>query len=264
MRQVRGSLLAVVLALVAGPSLRSQDDAAALAHSKAIDVKSRCVTLLDGVEGVTSVNYAGSGGEYRLLISVRDYTAKQAARRKIGGDTWEGLSILWTVTNTGVYTSPSNRTIAAPAETPAQDPATPQEPPPPARPAPPPATAPDIPDCDIVRAQYGLPPVRHMVGNGSWKSWIPCKVWLRAVQGAAGGHSYLYTKHRPGCPFQDGLASAVYREGFLYPTELRGSDSSWQRQVAQDLDSKFPKPPPPMVPKTTPYRPDVPTPTPTK
>jgi hypothetical protein len=87
----------------------------------------------------------------------------------------------------------------------------------------------------------------------------PLPVWLRAVQGPGGGHSYLYTKHRPGCPFQDGLASQVYREGFLYPTELRGSDSSWVRQVAQDLDSKFPMPPPPMVPKSTPYRPDVPT-----
>jgi hypothetical protein len=264
MRQVRGALLAAILGLAAGPTLHPQDDAAALAHSKAVDVRSRCITLLDGVEGVTSVNYAGSGGEYRLLISVRDYTAKEAVRRKTGGDSWEGLTILWTVTNGG-FTNAANRTIAAPREPAPQDPAAfPQDPPPAARPAPPPAAAPDIPDCDIVRAQYGLPPVRHPVGNGSYKSWVPCKVWLRAVQGPAGGHSYLYTKHRPGCPFMDGLASSVYREGFLYPTELRGSDSSWQRQVAQDLDAKFPRPPPPMVPKTTPYRPDTPAPTPTK
>jgi len=257
MNQARGAFLAATAALLLGPSLQSQDDdTVALARSKAIDVRARCITLLDGIDGVSSINYAGSGGDYRLLIAVRDYSAKQAARRKTGGDTWEGLPIMWTVTNPGAgLTSASTRTVAAPPETAGG----PDAPPPAARPTPAPAPpGPDVP-CDIIREQMGLPPIHHMVGGSSWKSWIPCKVWLRAVQGSAGGHSYLYTKHRPGCPFQDGLASAVYREGFLYPWELRGSDSSWTRQVAQDLDAKFPPPPPPMRPKTTPYRPDTPT-----
>ena len=256
MRQARGAFLAATFALLSVPLVRSQDEEAAAARGKAIDVRSRCVTLLDNVDGVTSVNYAGTGSDYRLLISVRDYTAKQAARRKTGGDTWEGMPILWTVTNAGV-----TRTIAAGPDGAPQDAPNPQDPGPAPKPPAQTLPAPDFPDCDILRAQLGLPPVRHPVGAGSYKSWIPCKVWLRAVQGPAGGHSYLYTKHRPGCPFQDGLASAVYREGFLYPFEIRGSDSSWVRQVAQDLDSKFPPPPPPMVPKSTPYRPDTSVPT---
>jgi hypothetical protein len=257
MIQVRGALLAAIAAVFFAPLLPSQEDEAVLARSKAIEVHSRCMTLLDGIDGISSVSYAGSGSDYRLLISVRDYTVKQTAKQKLGGDSWEGMRILWTVTNPNFATS--TKTIAAPQEPAPQDPAAPQASPSLTRQDP--AVMPGIPDCDIVRAQMGLPPVRHLVGGGSWKSWVPCKIWLHAVEGAGGGHSYLYTKHRPGCPFQDGLCSAVYREGFLYPFSLRADDSNWRRQVAQDLGAKFPPPPPPMLPKATPYRPDVPTPT---
>ena len=209
-----------------------QEDPQAAARSRAIDARARCVTQLNEIEGITSVNYAGAGTDYRLMIVARDLTAKLAAQKLTGGDTWEGMPILWTVTQKP-YTSPQTTTIAAPPKQPETAPAAPnsiaggQQ-------------TPTIPDCDIVRAQVGLPSVRRPVGGSSWKSWIPCKVWLRAVQGPGGGHSYLYTKHRPGCPFMDGVISPVYREGFLYPTELRGSDSSWVRQVEQDLDGKFP------------------------
>jgi hypothetical protein len=214
-----------------------QEDPAAAARLRAIDAHARCITQLSEVDGISSVNYAGAGADYRLMIVVRDTAAKLAAQKKIGGDTWEGLPILWTVTQKP-FTSPQTTTIAAPPPAAAAA----KQPEPAAAPANSTAApqTPSIPDCDIVRAQVGLPAVRRPVGGGSWKSWIPCKVWLRAVQGPGGGHSYLYTKHRPGCPFMDGLISPVYREGFLYPTELRGDDGVWMRQVQQDLDGKFP------------------------
>jgi hypothetical protein len=227
-------------------------------RNRVAETRTKCVTLLDGVDGVTSVNFAGSESKYRLLISVRDYIAKDAAKKKIGGDAYEGVPILWTVTRT-VFTKPETQTIAMPQAPAAENPDKPVE----VKPLPKTPSAasadPDIPDCDIVRAQLGLPALHRMVGGVSWKSWVPCQVWRRSVQSSGGGHTYLYTKHRPGCPFQDGLASDVYREGFLYPFEIRGSDLNWQWGVAQDLAAKFPRPMPAMTPKTGYYRRDTPT-----
>lgn len=238
-------LLCLVLAL-------AQDEDAA--RNKASEARTKCATLLEGVDGVTSVNYAGSESKYRLLIVVRDYIVKDAAKKKIGGDAYEGVPVSWTVTRS-TYVSPANQTIAMAPEMPAENPDKPVE----VKQLPRNVAYSDIPDCDIVRAQLGLPALHRMVGGGSWKSWIPCQVWRRSVQSSGGGHTYLYTKHRPGCPFQDGLASQVYREGFLYPFEIRGSDSNWAAGVAQDLDSKFPPPAPMMQPKTGYYRRDTPT-----
>ena len=227
------------------------EDAGAAARARAIEARGSCFIRLSTVAGVNGVSYAGSGTDYRLLITVRDAATKQAAREKIGGDAWEGIPVLWSVA--------SNQTVVAPAAEPAKPAASPNpsEPPPPGtNPAPPGTT--HEPDCDIVRAQVGLPALRRPVGGTSWKSWVPCKVWLRSVAGPGGSHSYLYTKHRPGCGYRDGLFSPVVREGFTAPFEVRGSDISWWRQVAQDVENKFPAPTPPLQPKTTPYRRDAP------
>jgi hypothetical protein len=240
MTHARWLVLSALVALPF-PAAAEDDEAVARARLGAADVRARCVTTLNAIDGVTSVNYAGIGLDYRLMIVVRDDAARLAAREKLGGDAFEGLPVLWSVTR---KPPPGAATAAAPPAV---------KPPPQVAPNPPP-----MPDCDILRARYGLPALRRPVGGGSPKSWIPCKVWLRAVQGPGGGHSYLYTKHRPGCVFQDGLASAVYREGFLYPFELRGDDKSWVRQVAQDLDSKFPPAEPLMQPKSGPVPPEVP------
>jgi hypothetical protein len=233
--------MAVVAVAVLSHPLAAEEDAAAVAREKAGEIRARCITRLDGVAGVSSVNYAGSGTDYRLLIVVQTYFAKAVAREKIGGDAWEGMGIHWTVL--------SNQTVAAPAPAPTPPPATQPE-------APPTSTPSTEPDCDIVRAQLGLAPMRHPVGGTSWKSWVPCKVWLRSVNGPGGGHSYLHAKHRPGCVYQNGLVSPVVREGFLTPNEIRGSDVSWWRQVGQDLGNQFPPPAPPMQPKTGSYRRD--------
>ncbi|HZE97362.1 MAG TPA: hypothetical protein VE981_10080 [Planctomycetota bacterium] len=244
---MRSLILTAALAILAAGSglARGDDDADAQARQRALQARNHCADLLADVEGVSSVNYGGSGVEFRLMIIVRGYKAKQAADRKIGGDAYEGVPILWSVS------SPAPEPAAADATTPeAPQPET-------TRAAPRPAAAADGPDCDIVRAQLGLPGVRHPVGGSSPKSWVPCKVWLRAVTGAGGGHSYLYTKHRPGCPYMDGIVSPVYREGITYPTELRGSDSNWGGQVRQDLEYKFPYPGSSMEPKPYPPRREV-------
>src|SRR6185295_11943674 len=217
-----------------------------LARTRAAEVRVKCANLLDDVSGVTSVNYAGSEAKYRLLIVVREYIAKDAAKKKLGSDAaYDGVPILWTVARTS-YTTPATQTIAMPQEPAPENPDKPVEVKPLPKRTTPATVNPDIPDCDIVRAQVGLPALHRMVGGSSWKSWVPCQVWRRSVQSTGGGHTYLYTKHRPGCPYQDGLYSEVYREGFLYGFEIRGSDSNWAAGVKQDLDAKFPKPPPMM------------------
>ena len=60
----------------------------------------RCEGALAGVDGVTSVGVGGSGKDYRLLLATRDLASKTAARERTDGDVYDGLKILWTVTNT--------------------------------------------------------------------------------------------------------------------------------------------------------------------
>lgn len=243
-------LLGLLLAL-------AQDEDAA--RNQAAAARDKALSILEGSAGVTSVNYAGSDGKYKVLIVVRDYIAKDDARKKLGSmEKVEGVPIHWTVTRT-TYVNASNQTIAMAPETATDNPDKPVDVKPIPKPSRTTETPADIPDCDIVRAQLGLPALHRPVGGTSWKSWVPCQVWRRSVQSSGGGHTYLYTKHRPGCPFQDGLASEVYREGFLYPFEIRGSDSNWAAGVKQDLAAKFPRPMPPMTPKQGYYRPDTPT-----
>lgn len=228
-----------------------QDDEAAEARRRAIDARERCATLLVGeVEGVESVGYVGAGKEYRLIVRVRSLPARHAARQRLGGDAVDGLRVIWTVTE-------SSPQAAAP-----QEPKLPAAEPPPspsrptvAAPRPPEEAEPPGAECDIVREQMGLKPRRHPVGGGSWKSWIPCQIRQRSVLGPGGGHTYFYAAHRPGCPFLDDRLSPIFRGSFLWPYELRASDSAWGEQVRQDLRAQFwrpppmrPKPPPPAYP----------------
>jgi hypothetical protein len=238
---------AVALAILALSALPSQDEEAAEARRRAIDARERCALLLVGeVDGVESVGYVGSGKEYRLVIRVRNLPARFNARQKLGGDAVDGIRVIWNVSE------PSSRP-AVPAPKPA---ASEEAAPAPLRPTvaaprPPEEAEPPGAECDIVREQMGLKPRRHPVGGGSWKSWIPCQIRQHSVLGPGGGHSYFYTAHRPGCPFLDDRISPIYRGSFLWPFELRASDSAWAEQVRQDLRAQFWRPPP-MRPKPPP------------
>ena len=68
---------ALILAVLAA---FPQEQTEAAARSRAMDTRARCVTLLNDVEGINSVNYGGAGTDYRLMIVARDYTAKLAAQ----------------------------------------------------------------------------------------------------------------------------------------------------------------------------------------
>ncbi len=250
-------------------ALGAQDDAGEV-RQRAQDARIDCKALLIGtMDGIESVGVAGAGDDYRILVVVRDNATWLAARGKLGGDKYKGFRVMWTVKESSsegsnaYYAPPAPRAPSAPA--PAPEPA--REPQRPTVAAPQnPAWAPthrqggrwedQVPDCDIVREQLGLKRRHRPVGGGSWKSWIPCQIRQRSVLGAGGGHTYLYTSHRPGCQFQNGLISPIYRGSFLWPFELRASDSAWYSQVAGDLYNQFYRPPP-MRPKPPAYYPPV-------
>lgn len=106
-----------ILVLILAGTLPALANENVEARVRASDVQLRCAGDLSLLPGVTSVNLAGSGTDYRLIIVVRDLPAKLAARERLGGDTVEGVKVMWSV---------SNPAAAAPV----------LAPPPPARPAP--------------------------------------------------------------------------------------------------------------------------------
>jgi hypothetical protein len=97
-------LVAAAIALVgAAPALAQEDArfAEGQARQRASEIRLRCSGLLSGLDGVTSVNVAGSGTDYRLILVVRDYVVKAAAREQLGGDAYDGLKVIWSVMSPG-------------------------------------------------------------------------------------------------------------------------------------------------------------------
>lgn len=111
-------------------------------------------------------------------------------------------------------------------------------------------------DCDLVRDYLEMSPELRRSRGG--RTVDPCRLILRKVQGAGGGHSYVYTKHRGECPirlgrvdqpswadhyigwiFQKGFQPAM-RGGIFWPSELRASDKLWTRQATEDLMTRLP------------------------
>jgi len=65
------------------PALANEDTqrSAAEARFQASEVQLRCAAALTDLNGLTSVNIAGSGSDYRLIIVVQDLRAKLTARQ---------------------------------------------------------------------------------------------------------------------------------------------------------------------------------------
>jgi hypothetical protein len=228
--------LAAVLALAA--TACAQD----AALRRAADARLRCETLLGALEGVTVVGLGGSREDYRILVTCKDPSARAAARALAGGDTVDGVKILWTLApKDPPKPAPQPPKLQAPSEEPA-----PQVPP----------WKAEATDCDIVRDYLKLKPVNHPAGQG--RSYVPCQLVRRSVTGAGGGHSYTYTKHRPDCPirlgrvaqpawadsfiawvFQKGF-TPVARAGITWPYELRADDKLWDQQAAGELMTRLP------------------------
>jgi hypothetical protein len=181
-------LLLGTLALFAQDETRVQEQDARV---NADESKRKCTNLVEGIDGVVSVGMGGTGTNYRLLIVVRDVVAKQAAQKALGGDSYEGLKIMWTI-----------RSSNAPAP---QAPGPNPNPPPLIAPTPQPAAAQTVPspgpsiyDCDIIRDHLKLKPITHPTGDG--RSYEPCQVMKRTVEGGISPPPVLYAKHRPDCP----------------------------------------------------------------
>src|SRR5688572_98482 len=119
----RAAALLVLMGTI--PALANEDTrrSAAEARFQASEVQLRCVAALSNFDGLTSVNLAGSGSDYRLLIVVRDLASKLEARQLLGGDVYGGVKVMWSVAAAPAAARPE---IPAPAPRP-------YAPPPPSR-----------------------------------------------------------------------------------------------------------------------------------
>lgn len=238
------------------------------ARRRAADLRLECAEALKDVDGVGSVGLGGTGDDYRLLIAVRDRVALGAVRELIGGDTYGGLKIVWSVAEPP---RPGAKDFAPPPAA---------EPPPRERPLPVEPFADrnniwqaSITDCDIIRDYLRLKKVTHPSGNGM--SWVPCQIVQRTTIGPDGGHSFTYTRHRPDCPvrqgrvgepgWSDNYMSWVFRSGMTSPSPtnytIPGNYWDFQHQSSNDMASRLPQvregwtsvPVWPYGPSTSPY-----------
>jgi len=237
----------MMVVLICTLSLLLQQDPPDQVRRRALDLKLECAEALKDVDGVGSVGLGGTGGDWRLLIAVRDKDAQRAVRELIGGDSYGGLRIVWSV---------------AEAPRPGAD-----------HFAPPPAPEPpaekrvpvepfenrnniwqaSITDCDIIRDHLRLKKIQHPSGNGM--SWVPCQVVQRTTIGPDGGHSFTYTRHRPDCPvrmgrvgepgWSDNYMAWVFRTGMTSPTPtnytIPGNQWDFEHQSSADMASRLPQ-----------------------
>ena len=124
---MRPAIVALIV-LTAGGSLSAEEPTRfeeGRARQNAQEVRSSCAGTLLFVEGVDSVGTGGIGTQYRLLIVVRNLSAKHDARKRLGGDTFKGLPIVWfvrgdTASRTSarlprVRRTPDNRSTVSPS-----------------------------------------------------------------------------------------------------------------------------------------------------
>src|SRR5687767_5751134 len=74
----------------------------AIARLRATEARNLAEARIGLFDGVRSVGMGGAGAEYRLIIVVDSLQTKARAKEALGGDTFEGVKILWTVAGTGL------------------------------------------------------------------------------------------------------------------------------------------------------------------
>ncbi|HEX7898575.1 MAG TPA: hypothetical protein VF950_12495 [Planctomycetota bacterium] len=114
--------------LILGAALPALANEAGEARARATEVHLAAGGALLNLDGLTSVNMAGSNNEYRLIIVVRDLRAKLTAREMLGGDVYQGVKILWCVSDPSATApapaaKPFAPVVAAPAPAPRPAPA---------------------------------------------------------------------------------------------------------------------------------------------
>jgi hypothetical protein len=205
------------------------------------DVLDKHRDRLHAIEGVVGVTAGGSSESPILVVRVRDGSVLEAVKKAVGPAV-DGIK-------TFVYPAPGSTVSGDP---PAKPPTTA---PPPTEPGKPAEVKDPIEDCDIIRDHRKLKEIKH-TENG--KTYPNCALMNRQVIGSGGGHAFWYTRHRWNCPVRKGeVAPAAGQDGFtrwvlnlgfypavrgsfLYPTELKGSDTLWFRQVHKDLTEVLP------------------------
>ncbi len=224
-----------------------QDDHAA-ARERAEESRKKVETLLRGTPTVKNVSIFGVGETFRVVVTVEHADAQAAVREQLG-EAVGGVKIIV------VVATPLQPEKVAPV--PVNNPA-----PPPLKKEKldEPARLPDplykgLPDCDIILDHYKVKPPSR------WKEGYKCQYIRRSVIPTMGfgGWTYDYTKHRPQCPVRNGRVgmpsdaddyvkwvytkgyTEVFRGGFLFPNELRGSDAAWAASAEADLRSRLPK-----------------------
>lgn len=69
------------------------------ARERADGARRKCASLIAGTDGLSTIGMAGSGTDYKLLLVVRDPAVKKSIQDRLGGDTFDGIPVLWSVRN---------------------------------------------------------------------------------------------------------------------------------------------------------------------
>lgn len=201
-------------------------------------------SALKAIDGVIDVSVGGVNGDLKIVIRVQTEKSRDAVSL-LTANGLNGFKVHVIVSSTG------NNLIEVKSEEPKKEP----------KAKPKPKEEIEIPDdrntniwkasvtdCDIIRDHLKMKSVTRK---------FYCKLVLRQVVGAGGGHSYTYTKHRGECPIRlgrvkqpdwaDGYIGWVFQKGFgpairgsfLWPFELRASDKLWVKQVREDLMTRL-------------------------
>ena len=197
------------------------------------------------VEGVLEVTTGGTPTAPMLVVKTRDAATAAGVRKEVGAELG-GVKVF-------VFAVPkAPEAEGAPSE-PGKTEVKPQEKA--AEKAGEQAGDDPLERCDIIRDHRKLKALTH---HENGKTYTNCQLMRRQVIGSGGGHSFWYTRHRSTCPVRRGEVALkpgqdsfdrwvlttgfcpAARGSFLWPTELKASDSLWFQQVREDLTSVLP------------------------
>lgn len=217
------------------------------------ETKHKYESALKAIDGVIDVSVGGINSNLKIVVRVRDEKAKNAVSL-LTANGLNGFQV-------HVMVSATSNPVTIKNDAPKKE----EKPVVKAAPKKEEVVIPDdrntniwkasVTDCDIIRDYMKMKPLTHKIGRGCIAE--NCKMVLRQVVGAGGGHSYVYTKHRGECPVRlgrvkqpdwaDGYIAWVFQKGFgpamrgsfLWPFELRASDKLWIKQVREDLMTRL-------------------------
>ena len=232
-----GTLAGLFLLLPFCAQAWSQEEAPPTIH----EVKENLETQLKDQEGVTGVTVSDIDGKLRILIHV--HTRK--ARKKFSSLAEKGLEgftvhVLYVPGSTPNKEEPKKAGKETGLNIPSDRHTN--------------IWGASVLDCDIIQLHLNL----NRKKSRKERRLIPCQLLSRKQYGVGGGHAYAYTKHKKSCPIRAGRVAkpawadafinwvfekgftGISRGGFLWPTEIRASDTLWTKQSELDLLTRLP------------------------